>query len=86
MNQYITFRDTGICELDVKGVIKKFTLLNRIYQYGEEYYLMGYTPKCRRKLKIRISEEDARNIINALQLKPFRDDFFLRAVTYVPTT
>lgn len=86
MKEYIQFQNVGICKLDVKGVIKKFTLLNRVYQWLDEYYLMEYTPKCKRKMKIRISEEDAREIIESLQLRPFRDTFFVNAITYVPTT
>ena len=86
MKEYIQFKETGVCDLQLEMVIKKFTLLHRIFQYGEEFYLLEYTPKCKRKLKVRISEIDAMEIISKLQLKPFKDDLFRKATTYVPTT
>lgn len=84
--KYIEFKPAGICSVEVHEIIKHFTLLNRIYQYDDEYYLLEYTPRCKRKSKIRISTNDALKIIKELDLKPFRNDFFIRAVTYVPTT
>ena len=86
MKECIEFKDIGICKIDIDKAIKKFTLLHRIFQFRDEFYLLEYTPKCKRKLKVRISEEDANKIINRLRLKPFRDDLFKNAITYVPPT
>ncbi len=84
MKQCIEFKDVGECDINVEGVIKKFTLLHRIFSFHNEYYLMEYTPKCKRRMKIRIKEQDAQEIITRLNLKPIRDDFFINAITYVP--
>lgn len=86
MKECIEFKDVGICNIDIKKAKRKFTLLHRIVQLRDEFYLLEYTPKCKRKLKVRISEEHANKLINELGLKPFRDDFFVNVITYVPTT
>lgn len=86
MKECIEFKEVGICLIDIKRAIKKFTLLNRIVQIRDEFYLLEYTPKCRRKIKVRISEEDANKLINHFGLKPFRNDLFKNIITYVPTT
>ena len=84
MKDYIEFKEFGECEIDVEKVIKKFTLLHRIFQWRNEFYLVEYTPKCKRKLKVCIKETDAKEIIKKLNLKAFKDDLFVNAITYVP--
>lgn len=86
MKECIELKDVGICKIDVERAIKKFTLLHRIIQIRDEFYLLEYTPKCKRKLKVRISEEDANKLISSLRLQPFKNDFFCFTTTYVPTT
>ena len=86
MRECINFKDVGICEINIEQAKKKFTLLNRIFQYKDEFYLLEYTPKCKRKLKVRISEKDAKELISYLGLKPFRNNLFVNAIVYVPTT
>lgn len=86
MKECIHFKDVGICEINLEKAKKKFTLLNRIFQYKDEFYLLEYTPKCKRKLKVRISEKDATELIFYLGLKPFKNNLFVNSITYVPTT
>lgn len=84
--KHIEFKNTGECNIDINNIIKHFTLLNRIYNIKNEYYLLEYTPHGKRKLKIQISKEDAIRIIETLNLKPFKNDIFINSITYVPTT
>ncbi|MBQ8892541.1 MAG: hypothetical protein IJ068_06745 [Bacilli bacterium] len=87
MMDFIEFKDSGICNIQVDMIIKKFTLLHRIYKNTDnEYWLLSYTPKAKRRLKVQIKEEDAIKIINTLHLTPFEDSFFRNSITYVPTT
>ncbi len=87
MMDFIEFKDYGICNIQVDMIIKKFTLLHRIYKNGDdEYWLLSYTPKAKRRLKVQIKEEDAIKIIKTLHLQPFEYHFFRNCIIYVPTT
>ena len=68
MDKAIKYSLTGECEIDVKQVIKKWTLLCRIYKHNSTYKLIVLTPKGKNKIKIEIKKEDAIEIINQLNL------------------
>lgn len=86
MKECIEVKEIGVCKVDIDKAVRKFTLLHRIFQYRDNFYLLEYTPKCKRKLRVSISEKDAMELIKRLGLKPFKNDFFVNAVIYVPTT
>lgn len=86
MKEFIQYKIAGICDIQTDMIIKKFTLLNRIWKIGDDWWLLGYTPKGKRNLKIQIKKEDATKIIDALYLVPFPNPFFKNSVVYVPTT
>lgn len=84
MKECVNFKKIGICEIDIEKAKKIFTLLNQIYQYRDEFYLLEYTPKGKMKFKVRISEESANELIYCLELQPFRDELFINSITYIP--
>lgn len=59
---------TGECEIDVKQVIKRWTLLCRIYEHNSAYNLIVLTPKGKTKIKVAIKKDDAIEIISQLNL------------------
>lgn len=77
------FNAFGECKIDIEKTKKLWTLLCRISRYGEEYWITEYTPKGKRKLKVRISSTDANRIIWDLALTEVKSDLFVYGATYL---
>lgn len=85
ISDFIKFKIVGECDMDIKEVIKRFNLCCRIYETNGEYQLVEYTPRMKKRLmKVTIHKEDALEIINTLELKPFTRHFFGTITAYVP--
>ena len=65
-------------ELVIDEVIKKWNKNTRIYQWHNKYRLVKFLRKnsSKAKLKVSISEEQAREIIQKLNLKSVKDSLF----------
>lgn len=85
VRDYIDFKLVGECDVDIDGIVKSFSLLNRIFEHGNQFTLLEYTPKGKRKLKVSIKAEDAKTIIKKLHLYPCHNPIFANAIMYVPT-
>ena len=83
MKSAIEFVDVGECGVNLPLAIKKWTLLCRIVKSKDEYTLVEYTPKGKRKLKVRISKENANYLITELGLKYVSSDVFCNSGTYL---
>lgn len=83
MKSAIEFVDVGECGVNLSLAIKKWTLLCRIVKSKDEYTLVEYTPKGKRKLKVRISKENANYLITKLGLKYVPSDVFRNSGTYL---
>jgi hypothetical protein len=76
------FNETGICEVDVKKLVKAWTPKFVIAKYSEKYTLIKYGRGQSRSLKVEISKEQATEIIDAAKLFPIQDSFFKNAISY----
>lgn len=81
---------TGEARLDVGTICDGWTLLDRIVRHeGHDrvpttYRLVSYSPKGRRRrVSVRISERDARDVIDRLHLAEVHDPLFVRCTTYL---
>ena len=83
INTVAEFNEFGVCKIDVDKVIKRWSLLCRVYEIGDKYHLVEYTPKGKRKLKIEISKEDASKIIKAINLEGVKNNIFKNNTTYL---
>lgn len=79
----LEFKTTGECRMDIDKTKKKWSLLCRIYQYENEFTLVEFTPKGKRKFKCRISENDALTLISDLRLEKVMDKVFTKACSYL---
>lgn len=79
----IEFKTVGDCEISIEKAIKKWNLLCRINQFNEDFTLVEYTPKGKRKFKVAISPIQARELIKKLQLTMIGDQIFCHAYTYL---
>lgn len=85
ISDFIKFKLVGECDIDVKEVINHFNLCCRIYERNGEYELVEYTPRMETRLfKVTIHKDDALEIINTLDLKPFTKHFLGYITAYVP--
>lgn len=73
------FQLTGICIVDVDMVVKKWTDKLSIMQHENDYTL--YKP-LKNGIKVKISEEQAKEIIKRLKLVEIQDSFFRLAKSY----
>ena len=81
----INFKDTGVNEIDADKVLKKWNHLWRISQWHDEYTLVKYKRKDspNMTLKTRISEEQAKLLINILSLNCEQSPVFRYGKTWL---
>lgn len=78
------YKTTGELELIIDEVVKKWNKNTRIYQWHNQYRLVEFLRKNSSitKLKINISEEQAKELIEKLNLKCIKDGLFNNAYTW----
>lgn len=78
------FQNTGECEVSVDGVVKKWNAKTfAISQYQEEYTLIKYRlNSAYTRLKCKISEAQAKEIIEKLHLAQIVNSMFRSTSTY----
>lgn len=74
-------KTTGELKLIIDEVIKKWNKNTRIYQWHNQYRLVEFLRKNSRitKLKVNISKEQAKELIEKLNLKCIKDSLFNNA-------
>lgn len=78
------FKLVGECELVIDEVIKKWNKNTIIAQWHNQYRLVQFLRKDSSitKLKVSISEEQAKELIEKLNLKSIKDSLFNNAWTW----
>jgi len=78
------FKETGNCLVNIDNLISEWNHLWLISQYGDKYRLIRYLRKDSPiiKIKVTISELQAKELIDKLSLKSLRDSAFKRAVSW----
>lgn len=79
----LEYKLTGICLIDTAKMIRRWTLLHRIYRFRDKYTLVEMTPKGKIKMKIRISQESAENIIEQCRLIEVPSTLFNHGSVYL---
>lgn len=77
-----TFQETGSCELDIKKVIKKWKDNFAISQYHKEFTFIVFLKNGNTKLKVKITEEQANELITELNLGKIKSTTFKHANTF----
>lgn len=83
MKNAIEFVPVGECKVNREMVVKKWTLLCRISRWHDKYTLIEYTPKMKKRLKVSISSDDAKYLIDTLGLRCVKSEIFNHAYTYL---
>ncbi len=84
MNNLITeYHETGVCIIDVNNVCKKWSDKFTILQFQDNYTFVIFGAKGVYKTKVKISQEQAKEIINSMQLLTIKDSFFTNAKAYM---
>lgn len=69
LNNCITeFHDTGPCPIDIEKAVKCWTKRCIISKWKDEYRIIRYTHKTNVAMKVTISSEDAKILIEKLDL------------------
>jgi hypothetical protein len=78
------FNETGICEIDVDILVKKWNDLFSISQWHDEYRLIKLKKKniTENKIKITISEDQFFELKRKLNLYQFRSTLFRNGSTW----
>ena len=80
----VEFKETGECSIDVNKAIKYWNLLCRLYSsHDTSYILAELTPKGVCKFKVKISKEQAEELISSLKLKCIPNELFKSGKTYL---
>jgi len=79
----VSYKEFGVCEVDVEKARKQWTILCRITKFKEGYTLCELTPKGKVKLNIAISEKDAKDLIFYMCLKEIKSDIFKNASSFI---
>lgn len=87
MNKLITkFEITGECEIDVKKVVKAWNDRFVISQWHDEFTLCRHAKNAgnftKTNLKVRISKQQAKELIVELDLFPNLSEFFKNGTTW----
>ena len=85
-NAVIEYNSTGICKIDLALAIKHFTNKSCIHmdKRSKTYRLRRFTHKQNEVLKVEISEDQALELINKLNLIEFHNAFFRNLSTFRP--
>ena len=78
----IKWSDTGCVELDLKKAIKYFNKKSIISKWHNEYTLCRYTHKNNLVLKVTITEQNAKYLIQKLNLVEIRSTIFVHGSTF----
>lgn len=72
------FQQTGICEIVIGEVVKRWNHLWKIYQWRDEFTLVKFIRKDSeiRALKVAISDQQARELIDKLNLNQYSNGIF----------
>jgi hypothetical protein len=83
MNNLISeYNETGVCIIDVNNVCNKWSDKFAILQFQDDYTFVIFGAKGIYKIKVKISQEQAKEIISCMQLLTVKDSFFASAKTY----
>ena len=80
-NLLIEFSETGICVLDINKVCAKWNDKTYISQYHDEYSFVIYG-KGKSYQKVKISEEQAKEVIAKLKLASIQNSLLVQGKSY----
>lgn len=76
------FNETGPCEVDIEKVAKVWTDKFSLIQYHEDYTLLKYGKGERPLMKVQVSETQAKEIIEKMNLLKVQNSVFVHGAEY----